>query len=190
MKRLLLILVLAAGPAVSDEISDGLQDALKAYQEGDLKEATEVVDYVAKLLKEKNANRLTVFLPDAPSGWKRQLVDTATISGALIGLGQDGTAASAKYTNENGKTVSYTIMADSPMMAMMGAVLSNPALMGNAGKTMRIKRQNVLLDDDGVLQSMVYNRFVIRISPDNSGVGEDILVQLFETTDFDGLKDF
>ena len=190
MKSFALILVLAAGPVFADEISDGLEDALKAYQDGDLKEATELVDYVKSLLGEKNANLLTGFLPDAPEGWSREVEDTAAMSGAFAGLGQGGLIVSARYTTQTGKGISYMIMADSPMMAMMGAIFSNPALMGGKAKVKRINRQKVLIGEDGQLQAMVHNRFIIQMDPDDKDVTIEEMIQLFEATDIDGLKDF
>jgi hypothetical protein len=188
-KIITLIFTLATTPLYADEISDSLRDALKAYEDGDLKETSELMSYVTTLLAEKNANVLAGFLPEAPSGWSRELDDGAATSGAMASLGQGGSIASAKYKTDLGGDISYMIMADSPMMAMMGAMLANPALMGG-GKVKRIKRQKVLIGKEGELQAMLHNRFVIRIEPDNKDVSEEDLIILFEATDVDGLQGY
>lgn len=188
-KIITLIFALATTPLYADEISDSLSDALKAYQEGDLKETSELVSYIKTLLAEKNADVLAGFLPEAPAGWSRELDDGAAMSGTMASLGQGGSIASAKYKTDQGGGISYMIMADSPMMAMMGAMLTNPALMGG-GKVKRIKRQKVLIGKDGELQAMLHNRFIIRIEPEDKDVSEEDLISLFEATDIDGLQGY
>jgi len=60
-----LALILAL-PAAADEISDTMQSALDAYNEGDAAYALEELDYARQLLLQLKTDALTQFLPEAP----------------------------------------------------------------------------------------------------------------------------
>lgn len=126
----------------------------------------------------------------SPEGWSREVEDGAAMSGAFAGMGQGGLVASAKYMTDAGNEISYMIMADSPMVAIMGNLFSNPALLGAQGKMKRINRQKVLVGKDGNFQALLHNRFMIQIEPNDQNVTEEDMLKLFEATDINGLKDF
>jgi len=71
------------------------------------------------------------------------------------------------------------------MAMMMGAQFSNPALLAQMGEVRRINRQQVLLSNDGDLQALVANRFLIQIEGSDD---QDIHAELFEGIDIKALK--
>jgi len=78
-------------------------------------------------------------------------------------------------------------MADSPMVAMMAAQLGNAAVLAQMGTVKRIKRQKVLLNNDGGLQALVDNRFFVQMEGNASQ--EDMLAY-FEAMDIKAMKNF
>ncbi len=140
MNRLLpaaLALCLGALPALADEFTDTLESALKAYRDGDIKAAGEDLGYATKLLGSQRAVALGALLPPAPSGWTRTDDNTedAAIGMAIFG---GGTTVGATYSDGT-DDIKLTLMADSPMISGMGAMITGMAAMGG-GKPLRITR--------------------------------------------------
>ncbi len=180
MKRSLAAgLVLALFPAVvtADEVSDTLQSALQAYEDGDIKYALEELDYAKQLLKQIQSTALTDFLPEAPEGWSRE-IDTETA--ALLGFGGTGAAAQATYSNGDEQ---FTIMflADNPMIMSMGAMIANAGAMG--AKVVRVGRQKFMVQDNE-LTGLVDNRILVKAD----GADPDIMLKVLETVDYRALS--
>jgi hypothetical protein len=112
-------------PATADEFTDALEAALEAYRAGDVQRAKEEVEFAVQLLGQMKAEGLTRFLPPPLPGWTRELQDTQAAPAALLG---GGIFAGADYRRD-GVTVTIQLMADSPMVAAMGAMLGNFAAM-------------------------------------------------------------
>lgn len=149
---------LSMGAAKADEILDNLKEAIAAYEEGEIQETMEIVEYTRTLLSQKRSGTLEEVLPDALAGWTREDSDGSDNAAAMAMMG-GGTLVQARYRKEDGTKLDLQIMAESPMIAMMAAQLGNPAVLAQMGKVKRIKRQKVLLNKDGGLQAMVDNRF-------------------------------
>ena len=79
-----------AAPAAADEITDAIDGALAAYNDGDIAYATEELNYALQLLSEMKSETLAQFLPAAQDGWTREDDD-----GMAAGLGMVGGIVSA-----------------------------------------------------------------------------------------------
>ena len=174
-------LAFAALPASADEVTDTLESALQAYQDGDIQYALEELTYAQQLMQAMKADSLTGFLPEAPDGWTRE-VDTEMNAGlAMMG---GGTGAEATYS-DGSTSFSLTILADSPMVMAMAGMLNNPTVMAAAGKMVRVGRQKYL-DQDGEMSTLVNNRVLIQAS----GADADTMMPVLEAIDYRGLGDF
>lgn len=172
-------LALSSAPVFADDISDTIQSALEAYNDGDNAYALEELAYATQLLKAMKADELSAFLPPAPDGWTKEIdEDIATGMAALGG----GSGAAAEYSSGN-DYVTITLMADSPMVASMGAMIANPILTG--GKLVRIGR-NKFVDNDGELLGMINNRVMVQAS----GAEPEIMMPFLESIDFKALGNF
>ncbi len=171
---------LLALPAQADEFTDTIEAAMEAYEAGDIKAAKEEIDFAAQLLGQMKAEGLTAFLPEALDGWEREVGETQSM--AALGGGQ---MASATYTKD-GKKVEIQLMAGNQLVTSMGAMFSNPALMGAMGKVKRINRQKVVVTNDGEINTLV-NQVMVQIQ----GNAElEVKEAYFEALDLPGLKDF
>lgn len=179
-------LALFAGATQADEITDNLNDAISAYEEGEIQEAVEIVEYVQTLLSKKRSGTLKEVLPEPLAGWTRKEGDVSDNATAMAMMG-GGTMVEARYRKEDGTDLNLQIMADTPMIAMMAAQLGNAAIMAQLGEVKRIKRQKVLLNNDGGLQALIDNRFFVQM--EGRASHEDMLAY-FEALDIKAMKDF
>jgi len=165
----------------ADEVSDALEAALKAYSENDITFALEEIDFARQKLLSLQANSFQHFLPEAPSGWAREV--DAEMSAGLAMFG-GGVGASAEYLPEaGGPGYSVTIMADNPMVVSMGAMVTNAAMMGM--QLERVGRQRVAVGEGQAL-ALVDNRILINIEGDDP----EKLLAAMRQIDFEGLQDF
>lgn len=183
--RLFRIAILAAmigTPAMADEIEDTIEAALEAYRSGDLKAAKEELDFAAQLMAQQKAEGLSGFLPEPLDGWQREVEDT---SQAITMFG-GGLMAKAQYTDGT-DDVEIQMMADNQMVAAMGAMFNNAALMGAMGTVKRINRQKVVLTQQGELQTLIANRIMIQIT---GSAPDEVKEAYFAAIDVKGLEEF
>jgi len=177
-------LALLASPAGADEIEDSIKLALEAYQAGNLVEAKSEIDYVAQLLAQKRAESLSDLLPAAFDGWSRKEVEEFATGASMFG---GGLMAGATYEKDR-MTVELQVIADSPAMTAMGAMFANPALAGTmGGKLRRVGGQKIIETNDGQLQALIANRFLIQVSGSASAEHKEAY---FNAIDFAGLEVF
>lgn len=185
MKRIV-SLVLAASLALpvaarADEISDTLQSAIDAYNDGDVAYALEELDFARQKLMQLRSDAFQQFLPEAPEGWTRVVDNDMQAGLAMMG---GGMGAGASYNSpDNSQYYSVTMMADNAMVATMGGMVANAAAMGM--KVERIGRQRVALND-GQAMALVNNRILITVE----GKDEALLMDAMERIDFEALGDF
>jgi len=164
-------------PATADEITDTLQSALDAYNEGDNAYALEELDYARQLLLALKTDALVGFLPDAPEGWSREVNTKMSAGLAMMG---GGTGAEATYRGD-GDTITLQIMADNPMVGALGGMIANAAMYG--ARVERVGREKFMIKD-GEMTGLVANRFLVKAS----GKAPEDMIALVEQIDFHALK--
>lgn len=166
--------------AQADDFTDALANALEAYEAGDIQYAREEMGFATQILNEKTANSFSSFLPAALPGWTREMGDaSANAAAAMFG---GGTMARAEYSSDSG-AFSITLLADSPVVASMGAMFANPALM--QGKPLRVGRER-FIGRDGQIMGLIANRILVQAEGDDE---EAILAHLAEM-DFRAMASF
>lgn len=187
MKRMLaclLVPALLAGPVMADDFEESIEAALEAYRDGDIKAAKEEIDFAAQLLSQMKAAGLQSLLPEPMDGWTREDGDGS--EAAAISAFGGGQMASATYRRGD-ETVDIQLMANNQMVSALGAMFSNPALMGAAGKVKRIARQKVVVTPEGEFQAMVDGRIMIQLT---GSADAETKEEYFKAIDFKGLKEF
>lgn len=168
-------------PATADDITDALSAAIEAYEAGEIGDALDEIAYAEQLLQGLQADGLTAYLPPALDGWTRQISDDL---GQGLGFMGGGIAAEAEYSG-NGQTFTIVLMADNPMVAQMGAMLGNRAMLSMMGEIVRVNREN-FLNQDGDLTGLIGSRVLVQAS----GAEIDLMVAHLEQIDFAALEDF
>jgi hypothetical protein len=175
--------VFQIAPVHADEVEDSLQMALEAYQAGDLNAAKEELDFASQLLSQMKAEGLSGYLPEALPGWTR--AEGGDQSQAMAQFG-GGVTASATYSRDQDR-IEVQLMAGNQMVTTMAGMFGNAAMMGSMGTVKRLKRQKVVINQNGDVQAMIDNRVFVQIS--GRAPTED-KEAYFEALDFRGLKDF
>ncbi|NNK77450.1 MAG: hypothetical protein HKP40_01935 [Litoreibacter sp.] len=172
---------LSALSATADEVTDAISGAMTAYEEGDIAYATDELKFALQLLNEMKADTLVQFLPDALDGWSREL---NTDMGAGLAMMGGGTGAAASYSNGSTE-FTITLMADSPMVASMGSMLGNAAIMNAGGKMVRVGREKFFTQNDQ-LMALIGNRVLVQADGDD----QQVMIAHLETMDFRELSRF
>ncbi len=176
---------LATAPATADEFTDTLESALSAYRDGDVTGANQDLDYASKLLTAMKAETLAKFLPAPLPGWTRT-DETDSEAGGMMGMLGGGTTAAANYTASDGKAMTITLVANSPMVSGIAAMVGGITSMGGS-KPMRIQRTEFASHDGDDLQGVVNGKVMISVSGD--AAIEDKKAAL-EAMDFKALGEF
>ncbi|MFY0692055.1 MAG: hypothetical protein JXR14_09075 [Paracoccaceae bacterium] len=176
-----LSLALSALPAAADEVTEAISGAMTAYEEGDIAYATDELKFALQLLNEMKSETLVGFLPEALEGWTRELDEDMGAGMAMMG---GGTGAAASYSN-GAEEFRITLMADSPMVASMGSMLGNAAMMGAGGKMVRVGREKFFSQDDQ-LMALIGNRVLVQAEGDDP----DAMIAHLEAMDFRKLGNF
>lgn len=178
------IALLPLQTARADEFTDVIDSALAAYRDGDIKVATEELDYAGKLLAQMKATELSKHLPAAPAGWTRAEEADAEDTGAAMAMFGGGTTAAASYSKE-GQEMTLTLVANSAMVTGIGAMLTGLAGVGG-GKPMRIQRTEFAVNE-GELQGVVDGKVLVSVSG-NATLEEK--TALIEAMNLKALADF
>lgn len=184
MKATLLSLsILAwAGSLSADEIQAAIDEGIAAYENGKYSEAAGQFDLVSQLLREKSGGAIAEALPEPPEGW--QLDGEADVEALGAGFMGGMTSVSQAYADGSG-SVTVRIVADSPMIAQMAMLFSNPAMVRQMGQKMvpMGDSRGILASDNGsgTLTAVVANRYLVTI--EGSGVGESDLVLFGDAVD-------
>ena len=155
-------LLACAGTAQADDIKEALEEALKAYNQGDMSGTKENLGYATQLLNEKSADALTKALPAPLPGWEADEAQSSSAGAALFG---GGLQASRTY-NKDDHYIEVEIVGDSPMLSQMMVVMTNPALAGSMGKAIKVGKQRGIQDDNGKIMLIINNRFMISVEGD------------------------
>lgn len=177
-------LAATALPAGADEFTDTLESALKAYADGDVDGARQDVDYAGKLLGSMKAQSLAKFLPEPLPGWTREAAEGED-STDLMGMFGGGTTTKATYTRD-GDDLTITLVANSPVVSSVAAMVSGLAGVATGTKPIRIQRTE-FHNSDGELQGVVGNKVMVSVS--GSAPVEDKTAFL-EAMDFKALANF
>ena len=174
--------VVLALPAKADPFIEALETAIEAYQDGDFQFAEDELAQAQRLLGEMKAQGLANFLPPAPDGWTRE-IDTE--GGQMLGFMGGGIMAKAVYSGDAGR-FELSLMADNPMVAQLGMMLGNSAMIAQmGGQVERINRVRFLREDQS-LKAIVANRILVQAE----GVDAEIMIPLLEQIDFRAMENF
>lgn len=137
----LVLLVASALPSAADEITDQINQALKAYGKNDLAAAAKELDTAATLIRQKQTEAWKRLLPNALTGWTAEKPEGSALSPAVFG---GAITVSRKYTKGNA-AITVSIIANSPMVAAVASFLTGGfGTMLGAGNLVVIGGQRVL----------------------------------------------
>jgi hypothetical protein len=155
------LLVVATVPAArADDVTDQINEALKAYQNHDTQTAIAALDAASNLLRQSRAEGLKKLLPPVPPGWTADAAESTAVGAAMLG---GGTTASRTYHNGS-QRVEVQIMADSPMLQGMAALLNSPlAAMGGMKTVVIGGRRMSYTENDNSYTTLVADKVIVKV---------------------------
>ncbi|MBK1701645.1 hypothetical protein [Thiococcus pfennigii] len=123
---LALAALLGSGPLLADEVHEQLDAARSSYDAGDLRGAVQALQFAVTKIQEQMTGKLWQLLPEPLAGWQADEPQSQS-AGLLSAIA--GTNLSRRYYNDDGAEIEIAIMADSPMLGMMGMMFSSPYMM-------------------------------------------------------------
>jgi hypothetical protein len=183
MAAVLLIAASASG-AHADDVTDQINEALKAYQNHDTQTAMAALDAASNLLRQARAEGLKKLLPAAPPGWTADNSESTAVGAAMLG---GGTTASRTYHNGS-QRVEVQIIADSPMLQGMAALLNSPlAAMGGMKTVVVNGRRMSYNDSDNSYMTLVVDKVIVKVDG-NKDTPEPTLKSFVGAIDFAAIE--
>jgi hypothetical protein len=179
-------LCLLALPALgqADDIEEQIQRGVKAYQDGQHREAIQELQFAISQLQELLNKEYLTLLPAPPAGWEAEDSEAQTMPAAILG---GGTSISRSYRRGE-ERMEITMMADSPLLASLSMMLSNPAMLAAGGNVRPYRYESyrgiIEKQDNGAeISLLVANRVLVKLSGDNIE-GEKTLEGFLKAMDF------
>ncbi len=167
-------------PACADDVTNQIDQAFAAYQKHDLAAAVAALEAAANLLRQAQADALKAVLPAVPSGWTADPVDTSAVAAAMLG---GGTTISRIYHNLD-QQVEVQIIADSPMLQGMAALINSPLAAAAGMRTVVIGgRPMSYAANDNSFMTMIAGKTIVKVSG-NKATPEPTLRGFIAAVDF------
>ncbi|MCK5361225.1 MAG: hypothetical protein KAJ95_11395 [Gammaproteobacteria bacterium] len=186
----LALLLTCSTNVLADDVTDQVDEAIKAYEKEDYNTAITALDSASTLIRQKKGELVSKLLPEPLDGWE---AGEAKNSSAGAGMFGGGISAERKYTRKadgGTETVTISITTDSPLIQTMGMMFSNPMFMGQDNKLMVINGEKAIANErDNSLTSMVANKVMVKIDG-NKKVSSDDLKGYFKGIDFKAIKEY
>lgn len=183
-------LLLGSLPLHADDVTDQIDEAVKAYEKEDYNTAITALDSASTLIRQKKGEMVSKLLPEPLAGWE---AGESKSSAAAAGMFGGGISAERRYTRKaDGKveTVTISITTDSPLMQSMGMMFSNPMFMGQDNKLIVINGEKTIANErDNSLTSMVANKVMVKVDGDKK-VPSEVLKDYFKSIDFKAIKEY
>ncbi|HEY7884638.1 MAG TPA: hypothetical protein VIC08_06770 [Cellvibrionaceae bacterium] len=130
--------------ASADDVTDAINEGISAYKEGAYSKAASQLEYAASLVRQKKAEEILAVFPDALSGWTASEAKSESAGAAMFG---GGITASRSYSKDDTR-IDIEMIMDSPMLASMAGMFSNPSLITmNGGKLIQVQGQQGILNE-------------------------------------------
>lgn len=179
-----LLLIAVARGARADDVTDQINEALKAYQNHDVQTAIAALDAATNLLRQSRAEALKKLLPPVPSGWDADDAESSAIGVAMLG---GGTTASRVY-HKGDQRVEVQFLADSPMLQGMAAIIGSPLAAAGGMKTVVIGgRRMSYTESDHSYMTLVGDKVIVKIDG-NKDTPDATLKSVIDTIDFAAIE--
>lgn len=172
----------------ADEIRSAIDESLAAYEAGKFSLAASQLDLASQLLREKSGAGIAEAMPKAPDGWQTEGEPDVEAMGA--GFMGAMTTAAQSYSKGSGR-VTVRIVSDSPMIAQLSMLFSNPAMVRQMGQKMvRVGDGQALLNfegDSGTLTQVIASRYLVTV--EGNGIQESDLTDFAAAVNTAKLQD-
>ncbi len=155
-------------PALADEVSDQIKEALQQYERGNLSEAANSLRFAVGQIQQKLSGDLKDVFPPPLSGWSAE--ETTGDFGAASFLGGGISASRHYFVRDSARAVDIEIVTDSPLLQSVLMFYSNPAFYANQPDAKLVKIQNrkavqkySAQDKEGEINLVIGSRMLVSI---------------------------
>jgi hypothetical protein len=147
--------------ARADDVTDQLNEALRAYEKKDLATASAALDVAQTLIRQMSADVWKTMLPEPLAGWNADEAESTSVGAAMLG---GGTSVSRNYRKDS-DNVEITLVTDSPLLQGMGALFSGGMVTGSDMKLLVIDgRKTTFTKSENSYQTMVSNKALVKVT--------------------------
>lgn len=185
---LVVALVFSIAPVRADDVTDSINEALKYYNESNLVEAANNLDYAAQLIRQKQSANLQDYLPKALAGWTEENVSGQAVAPAMFG----GMISAEKRYNRESSSVTVKLITESPIIQGLMMMFSNPMLAtSDGGRLQKIRDQKAIIkyradDKAGEINLVVAKRMLVTV--EGTEVSEQDLIDYAAAVDYGKLS--
>ena len=170
--------------AHADDVTDQINEALKAYQNHDTQGAIAALDAAENMVREARADELKKLLPPVPAGWSADNAESSSVGTAMMG---GGTTASRVY-HLDAQQVEVEIMGDSPMLQGLATLLGSPFAAAGGMKTVVIGgRRMSYAENDNSYMALVSGKVIVKVSG-NKETPDPTLKSFVQAIDFAAIE--
>lgn len=178
-----------SAPNKAPTFTEAVEQAKKATEADKLGAAIAALQAAIRDLQKKQRVQILAALPK-PDGFEFRDEEVDEKTNAALGLAAMGLTVSRRYESGD-KSLSVEVMANSPLIQMLGMMFNNPALVeAQGGQLVRYGVHKAMLTKSGdtgrELQILMHDAHLIKIS--SQGVGEEDLLKIFDQAFLDGLE--
>lgn len=154
------LLLTAVSGSLADDVTDQIDEAVKAYQKKDYATAATALDAAANLIRQAKGEATKTLLPEPLSGWTADEAEVTTMGAGMMG---GGTSIVRRY-HKGDDQVEVTLVSDSPMLQAMAMMFSG-AMSGPDNKLVVIDgRKTTYSKSDNAYQTLVANKTLVKVS--------------------------
>lgn len=117
--------MLFAGHSRADDVTDQINEAMKAYAKHDLATASAALDAAGNLIRQAKGDSWKAMLPEPLPGWTAADAESTVMGAAMLG----GAISVSRQYKKGSQSVEVSFVADAPMMqglaSLMGSGLMN-----------------------------------------------------------------
>jgi hypothetical protein len=178
-----------SGPKKVPTFPEAIEQAKKAVEADKPGAAIAALQAAIRDLQKKQRTQILAALPK-PDGFEFRDEEVDEKANATLGLAAMGLTVNRRYESGE-KSLSVEVMANSPLIQMLGMMFNNPALVeAQGGELIKYGVHKAMLtksgDDGRELQILMHDAHLIKIS--SQGVGEDDLLKMFDQAFVDRLE--
>ncbi len=157
--------LVTAATVRADDVTDSIEEALKAYKDKDYATASQSLETATQLIKQRRGEALTGFFPKPPSGWTAGEPTSEAAAAAFFG---GGITAEREYSKGDA-VITVKFLSDSPLMQGVMMMMGNPMFASaDGGKLERIKGQRAIVkyaaaDKSGSINIAVGGTLLVQI---------------------------
>lgn len=182
-----ILLLIAAPWAWADDVEEQIRLGLESYRQGDYRAAIDDLNFAIAQIQEKLNARQAKLLPEPLEGWTASEVEHETAAMSMLG---GGTHLARTYRRGD-ESVEITIMAGSPMVSGLLAMINNPMMLsGNPNmKPYRFERiRGVREETGGDIKITLSLGGQIMVQLSGRGAGEESLESYLAVLDFEEIR--